>query len=281
MCEHCGGHDGQQSLKLAVTGKGGAGKTTISALMARALHNAGRVVLAVDADPNTTLLACMGHTPAAPVPPLVELKGLIAERTGVEPGASGGFFKINPRVEDIPGKYAVEVDGIKVLVAGAIKHGGAGCYCPENAFVRALVSHVLLDKKNALILDMEAGIEHLSRGTVEDVDRLLIVVEPSRASIETAQRINKLAGELGLHHISVIGNKIKADAEKDFLREALSEIEFAGFVPFDEKLQQAELAGRPVPGASREVDDVMARIVRRLEENTHAHGHSHSHPHHH
>ena len=279
MCEHCGGHNGHQSLKFAVTGKGGAGKTTISALMARALHHAGRVVLAIDADPNTTLLACMGRTPAAAVPPLVELKGLIAERTGTEPGTSGGFFKINPRVEDIPAKYAVDVEGIKVLVAGAIKHGGAGCYCPENAFVRALVSHLLLDKKNALILDMEAGIEHLSRGTVEDVDRLLIVVEPSRGSIETAQRINKLAGDLGLHHISVIGNKIKAEAEKDSLREALSEIEFAGFVPFDEKLQQAELAGRPAAGASQTVDDVMARIVRRIQENTHSHGHSHSHPH--
>jgi len=279
MCEHCGGHGPARAIKLAVTGKGGVGKTTISALMARALHNAGRVVLAIDADPNTTLLACMGHPQPVSVPPIVELKGLIAERTGVEPGTSGGFFKINPRVEDIPEKYAVEVDGIKVLVAGAIKHGGAGCYCPENAFVRALVSHLLLDKKNALVLDMEAGIEHLSRGTVEDVDRLLIVVEPSRASIETAQRINKLAQELGLHHISVIGNKIKSDAEKDFLREALSEIEFAGFVPYDEKLQQAELAGRPAAGASRAVDDVVARIVRRIEENTHSHEHLHNHPH--
>ena len=279
MCEDCGGHGGRQSLKLAVTGKGGAGKTTISALMARALHNAGREVLAIDADPNTALLACMGHTPKAPVPPLVELKGLIADRTGVATGATGGFFKINPRVEDIPGKYAVDVDGIKVLVAGAIKHGGAGCYCPENAFVRALVSHVLLDKKNVLVLDMEAGIEHLSRGTVEDVDRLLIVVEPSRSSMETARRINTLALELGLHHISVIGNKIKAEGEKDFLREALSELEFAGFVPFDEKLQQAELAGRPAAGASRAVDEVMGRIVRRIEQETHSHSHSHNHAH--
>ena len=281
MCEHCGGHGGQQSLKLAVSGKGGGGKTTISALMARALYKAGRSVLAIDADPNATLLACMGHVPPVPVPPLVELKGLIAERTGVQPGASGGLFKINPRVEDIPAKYAVDVDGIKVLVAGAIKNAGAGCYCPENAFVRALVSHVLLDHQNVLILDMEAGIEHLSRGTVEDVDRLLIVVEPSRASIETAHRINKLACQLGLYHISVIGNKIQADAEKDFLREALAEIEFAGFVPFDQRLQQAELAGRPAAGASPAVDEAMARIVRRLEENTHSHSHSHSHPHSH
>ncbi len=262
-----------------MTGKGGVGKTTISALLARALQKSGRVVLAIDADPNTTLLACMGHTPATPVPPLVELKGLIAERTGVAPGTSGGLFKINPRVEDIPGKYAVDVDGIKVLVAGAIKHGGTGCYCPENAFVRALVSHVLLGKENALILDMEAGIEHLSRGTVEDVDRLLIVVEPSRSSIETAKRINQLAGELGLHHISVIGNRIRNDAEKDFLREALSEIEFAGFVPYDEKLQQAELAGQPAAGASQTVDDVIARIVRRIEQNTHSHDHSNGHSH--
>ena len=120
-----------------------------------------------------------------------------------------------------------------------------------------------------------------SRGTVEDVDQLLIVVEPTRAGIETARRINRLAQELGLHHITAIGNKIKTDAEKDFLREALSEIEFAGFVPYDERLPQAERDGRPAAGASRAVDEVVARIVRRLEQHTHstAHEHSHQHPH--
>jgi CO dehydrogenase maturation factor len=281
MCKHCGGHGPVTAIKLAVTGKGGVGKTTISALLAKALQQAGRTVLAIDADPNATLLACMGHPQPESLRPLVELKGLIAERTGVEPGTSGGFFKINPRVEDIPEKYAVDVAGIKVLVAGGVKHGGAGCYCPENAFVRALVSHLLLEKQTALVLDMEAGIEHLSRGTVEDVDQLLIVVDPSRASIETARRINALAQDLGLHHIGVIGNKVRSDVEKDFLRQALSDIEFIGFVPYDDRLREAELAGKPAASASQSAEKAIAKIVRRLEESAHSHDHAHGHTHDH
>ncbi|NQU09178.1 AAA family ATPase [bacterium] len=271
-------------MKLAVTGKGGVGKTTISALLARALHNAGRKVIAIDVDPNANLLACMGHPEPASVHPLVELKELIEERTGVKPGSIGGMFKINPRVEDIPEKYAVETDGVKVLVAGAVKRGGSGCYCPENAFVRALVSHLLLDKDAALILDMEAGIEHLSRGTVEDVDRLLVVVEPTRCSVETAQRIRALAADLGLEHVSAVGNKIKSDADKTFLREALSDLEFVGFVPYDEQIPQAERAGQPAAATSRAAG-AAGRIVRTLERTTETHthtqapAHSHSHPH--
>ena len=126
MCEHCGGHGNGRSLKLAVTGKGGVGKTTISALMARALHNAGRVVLAIDADPNTTLLGCMGYTPTTPVPPLVELKGLIAERTGTGKDSVGMYFTLNPKVSDLPEQYWLETNGVKLLVLGAITRAGAG-----------------------------------------------------------------------------------------------------------------------------------------------------------
>ena len=281
MCEHCGAHGASVAFKLAVTGKGGVGKTTLSALLAKALHKAGRQVLAIDADPNSNLLACMGYPQPQSVRPLVELKGLIAERTGAEPGTIGGMFKINPRVEDIPDKYAVDVDGVKVLVAGAVKQGGSGCYCPENAFVRALVSHLLLDPKAALILDMEAGIEHLSRGTVEDVDCLLIVVEPSRRSIETAVRIHALARDLGLQHIGVIGNKVRSDEDRSSLREALPDLEFIGFMPFDEQLRQAERDGRPAPGASPQADALAAKIVRAIERTTHAHSHDEPHLHSH
>jgi len=276
MCEHCGSHGVAKAFKLAVTGKGGVGKTTLSALLAKALQKAGRQVLAIDADPNSNLLACMGYPQPQSVRPLVELKGLIAERTGAEPGTIGGMFKLNPRVEDIPDKYAVDADGVKVLVAGAVKQGGSGCYCPENAFLRALVSHLLLDPQAALILDMEAGIEHLSRGTVEDVDRLLIVVEPSRRSIETAERIHALARELGLHHIGVIGNKVRSDDDRTYLREALSDLEFIGFMPYDEQLHEAERAGRPAGGASQSADALAAKMVRAIERTTHSHAHTHA-----
>ena len=267
-------------MKLAVTGKGGVGKTTISALLAKALSDAGRQVIAIDADPNANLLTCLGYQDAAAVRPLVELEGLIEERTGAKPGTTGGMFKINPRVDDIPDKYAVDIHGVKALVAGAVKRGGSGCYCPENAFVRALVSHLLLDEQAALILDMEAGIEHLSRGTVEAVDHLLIVVEPSRQSVDTAFRVRDLAEDLGLHHLSVIGNKARTDADRSFLLEALTGIAILGFLPYDERLREAEMAGKPPFGASESVDGLVTKIVRAVERATHSHSpkppHEHS-----
>ena len=266
-------------MKLAITGKGGVGKTTISALLAKALSDTGRKVIAIDADPNANLLACLGHRDAAAVRPLVELDELIEERTGAKPGTIGGMFKINPRVDDISDKYAVNIHGFKVLVAGAVKRGGSGCYCPENAFVRALVSHLLLDEDAALILDMEAGIEHLSRGTVEAVDHLLIVVEPSRQSVDTAFRIRDLAEDLGLHHLSVIGNKARTDADRSFLLEALTGIAILGFLPYDERVREAEVAGKPPFGASESVDGLVTKIVHAVERTTHSHSHEHSHEH--
>lgn len=253
-------------MKLAITGKGGVGKTTICALMAVALHDNGGRVIAIDADPDSNLLACMGYPEPESVRPLVELKDLIEERTGVKQGTMGGIFKLNPRVDDIPEKYAVDINGIKVLVAGSVKKGGSGCYCPENAFVRLLVSHLLLEKDTALVLDMEAGVEHLSRGTVQAVDRLLVVVEPGRRSVETALRIKKMAGEIGLKQISAIGNKIRSEADESFLKKTLTDIDFAGFVPYDETLRDAELSGRPVAGASRLVDKTVAEIIKVIEE---------------
>ena len=251
-------------MKLAVSGKGGVGKTTISALIALSLRDLGRKVIAIDADPDSNLLACMGYPEPESVPPLVELKDFIAERTGVKPGTTGGMYKLNPKVDDIPEKYAVEVDGIKVLVAGAVKKGGTGCYCPENALVRALVSHLLLDDNTSLILDMEAGIEHLGRGTIGSVDRLLVIVEPGRRSVETALRIVGLAKDLNLTKVSAIGNRIRSEDDKALLKKALPDIEFVGFVPYDERLREAEVAGRSVVGASEDVDKAIAEIVAKI-----------------
>lgn len=252
-------------MKLAVTGKGGVGKTTVSALISAALHHRGRKVIAIDADPDSNLAATMGYPRAATIKPLVELKELIAERTGVQPGTTGGMFRLNPDVADIPDRLGVDVNGVKVLVAGAVKKGGAGCYCPENSLLRALVAHLLVDPEAALVLDMEAGIEHLTRGTVRDVDRLLVVVEPGRRSVETALRIQVLAADVGLKKISVIGNKIRAPQDETYLKKALPGMEFAGFLPFDEKVREAEAAGRPVWGASATMEFAVGNIVNVLE----------------
>ena len=251
-------------MKFAMTGKGGVGKTTLSALIANSLHAAGRRVVAIDTDSDSNLLACLGYPNPERVKPLVELKDLIGKRTGVKPGTVGGMFRMNPRVDDIPERYAVDIGGIKVLVAGAVKKGGVGCYCPENAFVRTLVSYLLLDNNTDLILDMEAGVEHLGRGTASAVDWLLVVVEPGKRSVETALRIKKMASDLKLKRICAVGNKVRSVKDKNLLKCSLSGIDFAGFIPYDTQFIKAELEGRNVYGVSRAVDNAVGEIVRIL-----------------
>ena len=252
-------------MKLAITGKGGVGKTTVSTLLAKALQSSGRSVVAIDCDPDSNLAACMGYPHPEQIRPLVELKDLIEEKMGVKPGVTGGMFRLNPFVDDIPERYAVDILGIRLLVAGAVKRGGSGCYCPENSLVRALVSHLLLDAQTALVLDMEAGIEHLGRGTLQSVDRLLIVTEPGRRSVETAQRIQSMAADIGLKKISVIGNKIRTPRDESFLRDLLPGFDFAGFLPDIAAVREAEAAGRPVWGASGEMEKKVGEILAFLE----------------
>jgi CO dehydrogenase maturation factor len=248
-------------MKLAITGKGGVGKTTLTALLAFALHKAGKRVVAIDADPNATLAACMGYPDPDAIRPLVEMKDLIEERTGVKPGTIGAMFRLNPFVADIPEKFAVDIGGISVLVAGGIKKGGAGCYCPENALLRALISHLLVEPDVALVLDMEAGLEHLSRGTLKAIDALLVVTEPSQGGVQTARRIRKLAGDIGLKKLFGVGNKIRSGTDEEFLKNALPDWEFAGCLPYDEGIRAADLAGQPVwEGAGRATTDRVRKI---------------------
>ena len=255
-------------MKLAVTGKGGVGKTTISALIAHEFKSLGHSVVAIDCDPDSNLLACMGYPHPEEVKPLVELHALIEEKMGVKPGTTGGMFRLNPFVEDIPDRYAITIDGIRVLVAGAVKKGGTGCYCPENSLIRALVSHLLVDSTTDLVLDMEAGVEHLSRGTIKTVDSLLIVVEPGRRSVETAFRVKDLAADLGLKRIVAVGNKIRSEYDVEFLKEAMQGIELVGFMPYENRIREAEIAKRSVFSASEQVQATIRNVVRLIEERT-------------
>ena len=189
-------------MKLAVSGKGGVGKTTFSALMIRTLNDEGKRVLAIDADPDANLAAGIGVSDADKVVPISEMEDLIYERTGAKPGSIGGYFKLNPKVDDLPEAVSVSFDQIKLMRLGGIKKGGSGCICPESALLRALVMHIVLARDEVVVMDMEAGIEHLGRATAKAVDKLIVVVEPGRRSIDTAEHIRKLAGEIGLNHIS-------------------------------------------------------------------------------
>ena len=240
-------------MKVAISGKGGVGKTMLAALLSRTFADSGYSVLAIDADPDANLAATLGFPEAEKITPISEMKGLIEERTGVQPGKSAPFFKLNPKVDDIPEKYSQKHNEIKLMVMGRMKRGGTGCYCPENALLQALVTHLLLARNEVVILDMEAGIEHLGRATTKAVDKLIVVVEPWRRSVETAYRVNKLAQDIDLHNVAVVGNKIRNQAEKEFLISSLSGFEFLGFVPYDQALVEADLANRPLLDASQQI----------------------------
>ena len=252
-------------MKVAVTGKGGVGKTTLSALLACGLRDRGRDVIAIDADPDSNLLASMGYPAPESVKPLVDLKAMIEERTGVKPGTTGGMFRLNPFVADLPDKYGVTVDDILVLVAGAVKKGGSGCYCPENAMLRALVSHLLLDEGSALILDMEAGVEHLGRGVVRAIDHLLVVVNPGQRSIETARRVRDLAADIGLTQVGVIANRIRTPEDEAYVRDALPGLPLLGVLPDDETLLAADRAGRAVTDCGESTKEALGALLDKLD----------------
>jgi CO dehydrogenase maturation factor len=232
-------------LKLAITGKGGVGKTTLSALLAHVFAERGQSVLAIDADPATGLAAACGVPPeeAAAITPVADMEELIYERTGARKGEIGGFFKLNPRVDDIPDRFSVVSDGIRILTMGTVKAGGTGCLCPENALLRSLVTHLLLRRGEVLILDMEAGIEHLGRGTAEAVDALLVVVEPGRRSLQTAHTIAGLARDLRIKRLYAVGNKIRSPEDEVFIAGELPEFEILGFLPSDADAIEADRQG--------------------------------------
>ena len=240
-------------MKIAISGKGGVGKTLMASLLSKIFSESGYAVLAIDADPDANLAANLGFPNPDSITPISELHELIEERVGVKPGQSGSFFKLNPRVDDLPEKYAVKLNGIRLMVMGRIKRGGTGCYCPEGALLQALLAHLLLQRDEVVIMDMEAGIEHLTRGTAKAVDKLIVVVEPSHRSIETAQRIFELAKDLNLKNVAVVGNKIQNPSQKQFITDSLPQAEFLGFIPYADAIVDADLANRSILDSSQPV----------------------------
>ncbi len=252
-------------MKVAVTGKGGAGKTTLVAILVKLLSEKGKKVFAIDADPDTNLGLILGFPEPDRITPLISLKELIAERTGTEVGKSTPYFRLNPKVDDIPDKYFVQKEGIKLAVMGTVRGGGLGCTCPENAFLKALLRHLMTEREEVVILDMEAGIEHLGRGTVEAVDSLIIVVEPNQLSVETAKRIKNLAREIGLSRIQVVGNKVREESDWKFITDNLSGFEFLGFLSFQEGMREADLQKKSLfeccPQIMKEGEKVLSGLI--------------------
>ena len=235
-------------MKLAITGKGGVGKTTLTALLAQSYADMGRQVLAVDADPSPCLAGALGFPDELrdELKPISEMDELIEERTGAKPGTVGGFFTLNPRVDDIPERFSVLHRGVRLLEMGSVDLGGSGCICPESAMLKTLFTHLLFRKDDILLLDMYAGVEHLGRATVDFVDAMLVVVEPTRRSLGTASQIKKLANDIGLQRLYLVGNKVRNKDESKFLENETPDIPLIGFLPADLKVQEADRLGIPV-----------------------------------
>lgn len=248
-------------MKIAITGKGGVGKTTIAALLSYLYASDGKKVIAVDADPDANLASALG-IPAKDIEklrPIAELTELIEERTGAKPGTSGGIFRINPRVDDIPEGFGYKFDNTTLLIMGKSKSAASGCYCPEHTLLRRLLKHLIIDRDEVVIVDMEAGIEHMTRGTTEGVDAFIVVVEPGQRSIQTAMTVKGLAEELGIQKVYVVGNKVRNEQDEEFIKKNLGGTVYLGKISFNESIMESDIQGLPSFKSSQLcIDEAMA-----------------------
>ena len=235
-------------MKLAITGKGGTGKSTIAGILTHYYKNDGYKVLAVDADPDANLASAIGipAEKASAIIPISEQRKLIKERTGADPGQFGQLFKMNPTVHDIPDEFCIDYQGIKLLVMGAIRKGGSGCACPENVLLRSLLSEIILNRDEVIIVDMEAGIEHLGRATARSIDKMIIIVEPGSRSISTAKTIMRMAKEIAIQSFVIVGNKLQDEKQKEWISKKFSQDQILGMISYHEIIRDADLLQQPL-----------------------------------
>jgi len=249
-------------MKIAISGKGGVGKTTILAILAHQIQKIGREVLLIDADPSPHMAQTIGIDDLDRITPIADMKDLLVERSGKTEGSP--FYNINPKVDDLLSKFMVEKDGIKLMVLGAIQTGAGGCACPENTVLKRLLTKLLLSPSQVVLLDMEAGVEHLGRGTIAGVDHLLIVVIPSKSGVRTAQKIKKLAQDVSITNISFVGNLVQDEDDRRFLENALDEPPIA-FFPDATSVRKTERTGRPIIGVAPEMEEVARELLKRIQ----------------
>jgi CO dehydrogenase maturation factor len=252
--------------KIAVCGKGGVGKTTFTSLLVHALAEEGGRVYAIDADPNPTLAEALGFPPETlkKITPIIEMKKLIEERTGAKTGEYGSYFKLNPNVKDIPAEYSVTKEKISYLMMGCMRGAGKGCACAENSMLKALVTHLMVKEKETVVMDMVAGTEHMGRGTAKAVDALIIVVEPGMRSIKAAKEFSKMALDLGINTMFVVGNKITCLEDENYIKSNMPGFTIAGFLPLNNAAVTAERQGAVLYEISAEMRNSIQQIINKI-----------------
>ena len=253
-----------QDAKIAIGGKGGVGKTTVSAVWAQLLAQDGFDVLAIDADPNPNLASALGIAPEHSPEPLIKMKELVAERTGTGKDATGAYFRLNPKVSDLPEQYSHETNGFKLLVLGAITQAGGGCACPEGAFLKALLTHTILQREEVVLVDLAAGVEFMGRASVQGIDALVLVVEPGSRSIETTVQMASMATKLGIQRVGAIANKVTEARQIEVIRSHLGDVLLLGTLKYSRLLQQADLNRVAVFGADAEITEELKKAKDRL-----------------
>jgi CO dehydrogenase maturation factor len=251
-------------MKIAITGKGGVGKTTLASVLAGLYAREGKTVLAVDADPDANLGLALGFTEEEieQITPISKMSELISERTGSSSENYGKFFKINPQVGDIPDRFAEEKNGVKLLIMGTVETGGGGCVCPEHVMLKRVISHLVVNRDDIVVMDMEAGLEHLGRGTAGMVDQFIVVVEPGSRSVQTYHKIKQLAADLGVKKVSVVGNKIRGETDRSFLEERLPPEDILGFVSYVGDVIDADKQGV----SPLEMSETITSQIRKIKE---------------
>ncbi len=252
-------------MKIAVTGKGGVGKTTFAATLARLYADEGRKVLAADVDPDANLGLALGFSEEVldSIVPISRMRKLVEERTGAN--AENQFYKLNPKVDDIPDTYGKICNGVKLLVLGTVETGGSGCVCPEHVMLKRIINNMVLHRDDVVIMDMEAGLEHLGRGTTESMDQFIVVIEPGARSVQTYKNVKRLAHDLGVEKVHVVANKVRNEEDEAFIRAKIPAEDLLGLIHYNTEVIDADRKGCSPYDFSRSAVEEVKRIKEKID----------------